>query len=137
MKILLKHKRLRCERIKNETFFADDYEIVPIGSESAVGFCELRNAPIEALPYTGNVSYTVFEPYRGRGYAKQALSLLCDLAAEAQMSELWITCDSKNTASIAVCKSLGAVFVDEISAEDSEEYRSRGISNIVRFKIFV
>ena len=137
MKICLKHKRLRCESVNGVTFLANDYEIVSMASSEVFGICELRHASIDVLPYTGNVTYTVFERYRGRGFAKQALVELSGIASEDGMRELWITCDANNSASIGVCRSVGAVFVDELDVSSLQEYRSRGIDKIKRFKLFI
>ncbi len=137
MKIILRHKRLRCEQQNGFTFLANDYEIVALSTGEVLGVCELRLAPIEVLPHTGNVSYTVFERYRGRGFAKQALLQLTELAMDSKMRELWITCDADNAASIGVCRSVGAVLVDELDVCKIEEYQSRGIERIKRYKLFL
>ena len=137
MKIGLKHKRLRCECINNTAFLANDYDVIILSTGTIVGACELREAPIDLLPFTGNISYTIFEPYRGRGFAKEAVLNLCDLARECNMHEIWITCDKRNISSISVCESVNAIKVDEVNVSCLPEFYKRNIDTILRYKLLI
>lgn len=135
MKIYLKHKRVRCERVNGQTFLADDFDVVLLGSNTVVGSCELRYASIEVLPLAGNISYTVFEAYRGRGFATEAVNLLCEMARKNGMNEVWITCDSSNVASIGVCRAVFATHVDTVDTAFDAALAQRNVDSIERFRI--
>ncbi len=135
MKLGLKHKRIRCESCAAGIYLADDYDIVSLFDGTKVGECELRYASILTLPYTGNVSFTVFKAYRGRRIATEAVRLLLEYAEEHQMEQVWITAAKDNLATVRVCQKLGACFVDEISVCDDPIYQERGIESIRRYRI--
>lgn len=64
-----------------------------------VGTCSLRTGYNEALFYGGNLSYTVFPAFRGRGYAADAARTMAEFAFRAGLPQLAITCVPDNTAS--------------------------------------
>ena len=62
------------------------YDILAGGNR--VGTCELRPDTAWAARWSGQLSYTVFPPYRGHHYALKALRLLCAEAKACQRRSL-------------------------------------------------
>ena len=137
MKVGLKHVRVRCEKTEFGTYLADDYKIVLLSDGTVVGNCELRDACPTVLPESGNVSFTVFEPHRGRGYATEALRHLCELAKERGMCELLVTCSVDNIASKRTIQACGGIKLDQLDVSGNEVYARRNIFLIQRFKILL
>ena len=64
----------------------------------------------------GNVGYEIFEKYRGNGYSKKSLELLCDVFIERGMDEATIVIKPDNIASIKTAEYFGGV----IAKKDSD-----------------
>jgi len=78
-----------------------------------IGFCDLRigyggGEKGDNLYYGGNIGYTIYEKFRGNGYAVEACKLLVPIAHAHKMTKLLITNNVENTASRRVCEKLGA-----------------------------
>lgn len=90
------------------------FQIVRLRDGMVLGQCDLRVGYNAKIELGGNIGYTVYEPFRGRGTAARACNLLAILAREHQMKELIITVRPDNIASIKTCLNLGAVQTKEI-----------------------
>jgi len=90
-----------------------------------VGGCELRISPAGA----GEVSYWTHADQRGKGYAKQALALLCEYAATVGVTRLEAHVAVDNHASRHVAKSAG--FTESHTITQEGELRIRYIKNLV------
>lgn len=62
--------------------------------------------------YNGNIGYEIFEPYRGRGYARRACGLILDVARFHGMSALYLTCAEGNAASFRTIEGLGGELLE-------------------------
>jgi RimJ/RimL family protein N-acetyltransferase len=89
-------------------------------SGDLVGGCELRIQPDGA---TGEVSYWTHASERGRGYAKQALALLCDYAASIGVTRLEAHIAVDNHASRHVAEAAG--FTESCTITEEGEPRVR------------
>jgi len=85
-----------------------------------VGGCELRINPDGAA---GEVSYWTNADQRGRGYAKQALALLCDYAASIGVTRLEAHVATDNHASRHVAESAGFTESGTLLEEGEERVR--------------
>ena len=86
------------------------YDILAGGKR--VGTCELRPDTAWAARWSGQVSYTVFPPYRGHHYALAALRLLCAEAGKRGLDRLIVTCRLENAASRRTLELAGAELVE-------------------------
>ena len=73
-----------------------------------IGSCDLRLGDSDITEVLGHMGYSIDEQYRGHHYAEHACRLMCDYARRANMTQLDITCDIDNYASIRTCERLGA-----------------------------
>ncbi len=96
------------------------------GAPVKVGNLTLRIQPtrpnpreIEQLLYEGNIGYSIFEPYRGKGYAGRACKLAAKIARQHALTELLINCNVENKASMRVIEKLGAQKVKEFDTPAS------------------
>jgi RimJ/RimL family protein N-acetyltransferase len=84
-----------------------------------VGGCELRINPDSA----GEASYWTNADRRGRGYAKQALALLCGYAATVGVTRLEAHIATDNHASRRVAESAGFIRSGTITEEGEQRFR--------------
>ena len=87
------------------------FSICRAGDNAKVGRCDLRLGHTEKLFFSGNIGYTVFEPYRGNHYACKACLLLLDLARRHNMGYLHISCSPDNLASRRTCERAGGALL--------------------------
>ena len=83
-----------------------------------IGNCDLRLGDSDITEILGHVGYSIDEKYRGHHYAERACRLMCDYARRANMTQLDITCDIDNYASIRTCERLGAEKIDTITVPE-------------------
>lgn len=67
--------------------------------------------------FGGHVGYEVVTSKRKKGIAKQALKLLLPEAKKLGLSELLITCNDDNIASIKIIEAAGGTLIDKIKSE--------------------
>lgn len=114
------------------------YKIILKATNSQVGFCDLRIGDPQALYYLGDIGYNIFRHARGQGLATRATLLLCELAKELGQSEVYITCNPDNIASIktierARFKRIAAnqpVPVDEPLFRQGDFYKNRYVKTV-------
>ena len=99
-----------------------------------IGQIDLRMGQTEALiMYGGQVGYGIDKPYRGHGYAAQACKLLATVAVTLNFTELWITCNPDNIASIKTCEKIGARYIERVDVPQGSELWHRGDREKLRF----
>lgn len=85
--------------------------------DQPVGSCKLRLQLSEALlKRGGNIGYGIAPYARGKGYGKELLRLLLQVAKEQGLKKVLITVNNDNNASIGVALANGGV-IEKISAE--------------------
>ncbi len=70
-----------------------------------IGHCGFHGAPEEIG--RAEIGYTVFEPHRGRGFAKEAAGALVAWAFEQGEKQVYASVSPDNAPSLAVVRSLG------------------------------
>ncbi len=70
-------------------------------------------------PVTGNISYRIYEEYRGKNYAKKALKLLARNIFKLDDEDLYISILPNNIASINTAIGAGATFYQEVEIPKS------------------
>lgn len=112
------------------------FQIVRLRDGMVIGNCDLRVGYNANIELGGNIGYTVYEPYRGRGTAAKACNLLKVLAKEHNMKELILTVRPDNIPSIKTCLNIGAVKTKEIVIPPHHELaRNSRIMN--QYKLFL
>jgi predicted acetyltransferase len=90
--------------------------------DELVGYCQLRHQPgrSEGLPvgFESHIYYEIKEPYRGRGYAKEALKHLLSAAKRIELEEVILTVAEKNIPSQHIIEAYAAELLD--TAVDTE-----------------
>lgn len=90
-----------------------EYRFAVCGEDGTrMGWCSLRIGHPEPLYYAGNIGYEVEEPYRGRGLAARACSLLYKLADRHGLGYVLITCDPSNAASRRTAERTGCELLE-------------------------
>lgn len=92
---------------------------IVLDGSKAVGKLNLRHSLTPKLEKLGgHMGYEIRSSYRGRGIASQAVALGLEEARAFGLSELIITCDDDNPASIRVLEKNGAVLMDRYALEE-------------------
>lgn len=73
--------------------------------KTVVGHCGFHGPP--EIIGRAEIGYTVFEPYRGHGFAKEAAAALVDWAFEQGETEVYASVSPNNTLSLAIVKAVG------------------------------
>jgi RimJ/RimL family protein N-acetyltransferase len=73
--------------------------------DGVVGHCGFHGPP--EMIGRAEIGYTVFEPFRGRGFAKEVAGALVRWAFEHGENKVFATVSPKNTPSLAVVRALG------------------------------
>ena len=79
--------------------------IARANNQSAVGHCGFHGPP--DVIGRAEIGYTVFTPYRGRGYAKETAKALVEWAFAEGEKEVIATVSPDNAPSLAVVRALG------------------------------
>jgi tagatose 1,6-diphosphate aldolase len=73
----------------------------------------------------GHIGFEITEPFRGRGYARQACQAIAPFVRSIY-EWVTITCDPENPASRRTIEKLGAQFVDEVVVPVEDPHYQRG-----------
>ncbi len=87
------------------------YNIV-LKSGEKIGEISAKLGMNDVMYLIGNVGYSIIEPYRGNGYAGEAVELIEEVFIKNGMRKILITNDPNNHASRRVCEKLGARFIE-------------------------
>ena len=109
------------------------YDILAEGNR--VGVCELRPDTAWAARWSGQVSYTVFPPYRGHHYALAALRLLCAEAKACGLDRLIVTCRPENAASRRTLELAGAELEGIEDVPGVHPLRASGVGRVCVYRI--
>lgn len=102
-----------------DTFFAmDDEDVI-------VGIIALRHTLNDFLKDFGNSGYSVRPLQRQRGYAAKMLQLLLDVARQAGLTEIHLSVEKDNIASVKTIVKNGGVYERsfEFAGELADIYR--------------
>jgi predicted acetyltransferase len=73
----------------------------------------------------GHIGFEVLEPFRGRGYARQACEAMAPWVRRFYEA-VTITCDPDNLPSRRTIEHLGAAFLDEVAVPAHDPHHQRG-----------
>lgn len=104
-----------------ETFFGDD-KIIPFyyfdiylnENDNPIGKISIRIGHNEHSYYNGNLGYEIDEDFRGKGYAKEAVLMIYDIARYHGMSYLYVSCNNDNLPSKKVINKLGGLHLEDV-----------------------
>ena len=123
--ITLRLIRFRPADVKKGFVPAYDFDIIDNQTGGIAGKCDLRIGYCLGTYYGGNIGYTVFEPYRGRHYARNASRLLMELAKRHGMPYLIICCNEDNAPSRTTLEHLDGTLIEIADVPPyTESYRS-------------
>ena len=93
------------------SFTSYHYDICISGTNEKVGYIEYRG--LHCGFFLGDIDYRIEYPYRGNGYAYQALELLGAILKEAGIEEVWISANPKNVKSLKIIEKFGGSVINE------------------------
>lgn len=85
------------------------YDIFPLTDDTYMGYVSLRVGESPEIYYLGHIGYRVEEPFRGHGYAGQAVRAMLPVIRSFGFQTLTITTDKDNLPSRKTCEQLGCV----------------------------
>lgn len=91
-----------------------------------IGECSAKLGMNEYFYYIGNTGYSIEEPWRGNGYAGEAVELLKIVFIKNKMHKIIITNDPSNHESIRVCEKLGCKLKEVVKVPEGHELLSQG-----------
>ena len=104
-----------------------DYGIYLHGTNTRIGYCDLRVGMNRELLYAGNIGYRIHVSYQGHGYAYDATKLLLQEAASSyEMKYVVITCSPDNIPSKRTLERLQGKFVNEVNVPKDHWLYQRG-----------
>ena len=117
------------ERVRKTTLVPWDYDVYDIQlAGHSIGGMVYRYGTKEQLRYCGNIGYHIDVPYRGHGYAYQALCLLEKELARKGILEVRITCEKNNIPSKKTIEKLKINhYYLELNIEDKEFATPEGL----------
>ncbi len=131
--IALTLNRLLTEKEALESVPAYLFDIV-LHDGTRIGQIDLRLGETPNLKmYAGQIGYGIDRRFHGHGYAAQACLLMRDVAFNLGFSEIWITCNPDNIASIRTCENIGAQFVNRVKVPKDCELWHRGDREKLRY----
>lgn len=112
------------------------FEMIRHGDGALLGTIELRvGNSFDIVQYTGHIGYRVESAYRGRRYAARGCRLLFSLARRHGFSEIWVTCDTDNSASYRTCELIGGKLISTVPIPKSHPYYQTGSRAKCRFRV--
>ena len=89
--------------------------MVTTPDREVIGHCGFHGPPRDVG--RAEIGYTVFEPYRGRGYAKEAARALVDWGLAQGESEVYAAVSPSNAPSLAVVHAIG---FEQVGVQEDE-----------------
>jgi [ribosomal protein S5]-alanine N-acetyltransferase len=89
--------------------------MVTRSDHEVIGHCGFHGPPQDVG--RAEIGYTVFEPYRGRGYAKEAARALVEWGLAQGQSEVYASVSPGNAPSLAVVRAVG---FEQVGVQEDE-----------------
>lgn len=114
------------------------YNIVLHNTDIVVGDIDLRLTMNKYMYYYGHVGYNVKEAYRGNHYALKACEMIKIIARDVyNLSELVITCNPDNIASLKTIEELGCKYIETVNVPISHQLYWKGEKKKAIYKISI
>ncbi len=91
-----------------------------------IGECSAKLGMNDYFYYIGNSGFSIEEPWRGNGYAVEAVQLLKKVFLKNHMHSIIITNDPNNHASMRVCEKLGCTLKEVVDVPVGHELYEQG-----------
>lgn len=103
------------------------YNIVLHDTDTVVGDIDLRLTMNRYMYYYGNIGYNIKKAYRGNHYALKACEMIKIIARDVyNLSELVVTCNPDNIASLKTIEELGCKYIETVKVPISHELYWKG-----------
>lgn len=102
------------ETLSRDNVHASTFLTVRESDKKVIGSIQLRHSLTEELRnYGGHIGYAIRPSERKKGYGKQQLLLVLEIAKQMGISQIMISCDKDNIASVNTIKSCGGRLTEE------------------------
>lgn len=102
------------DRLSRHNVHASTYLAINKKNNRLVGSIQLRHSLTPELEiHGGHIGYGIRPTERGKGFGKQQLQLVLDVARNMSMEKVMITCNKENEPSKMTAKSCGGVLTSE------------------------
>lgn len=99
------------------------FAILNARSGLAMGYLNLRAGYSENITlFRGNIGFAIHEQHRGHHYAAKSCLLLVTLIQSLAMPEIYLTCNTTNSASRRSIEKLPVLFLGEVTIEKDSPY---------------
>lgn len=103
------------EKLSRDNVHASTFFTVRKSDQKIIGSIQLRHSLTEDLrKYGGHIGYAIRPSERRKGYGKQQLSLVLEVARELEIPRVMVSCDSDNIASARTIMACGGVLTEEM-----------------------
>ncbi len=131
--IVLRLKSTRNAQPEKQLLPAYFFDIC-LADGTKAGSCDLRIGWNEKIRISGNISYGIYPPWRGRHYAAAACRLLFRQARKHGMERLIITCDPSNRASSRTCELAGGRYTGTMAVPEDHELYAGGKRQVMVYR---
>lgn len=111
------------------------YDIYVNHQDVPIGKISIRIGHNKHSYYNGNLGYEIDEPYRGHGYAVEAVKMTYAIARHHMMDYLIVSCHHDNNQSIRVIEKLGGTHLETIIPPKDYIFYYEGMPKQMIFKI--
>ena len=102
------------DALSRDNVYASTFFSIRESDKKVIGSIQLRHSLTEELRnYGGHIGYAIRPSERKKGYGKQQLSLVLEIAKQMGISPVMISCDKDNIASANTIKSCGGRLTEE------------------------
>lgn len=102
------------DKLSRENVHASTFFSLKKYDNKIIGSIQLRHSLTDELAhYGGHIGYEIRPTERRKGYAKQQLQLILDVARDMKIPRVMISCEKENTASAKTAISCGGVLTNE------------------------
>ena len=102
------------ETLSRDNVHASTFFTIRESDQKIIGSIQLRHSLTDELKnYGGHIGYAIRPSERKKGYGKQQLSLVLEIAKQMELSQVMVSCDKDNIASVNTIKACGGRLTEE------------------------
>lgn len=102
-----------CKAVPEKKWVESQIFNIVLKDGQTIGSISARIGTNEFTYYSGNIGFGIDEPFRGNGYAVEAVGLVKTVFLKNGLHKFFISNAPENTASIRVCQKAGARFIEK------------------------